>query len=97
MKVLTKEDVRGFKESARRQLYDMLAESIFGTPENEEDIRIKDFEPDDIQLEVVWWHGRWFGKWTWPTFKSKRIRGENRRNLVRLYLDKDGKLMQDEV
>jgi hypothetical protein len=95
--VLTKKDLKRFKESTRRQLYEMLAESIFGTPENEEDSRVKDFEPDDIQLEVVWWHGRWFGKWTWPRYKSKRITGENKRNLVRLYLGKDGKLMQEDV
>ena len=93
---LQNKDLKRFRESTRRRLYDMLAESIFGASKDEEDIKIKDFDADDVQLEVIWLHGRWFGKWTWPRFKSRRIRGENRKNMVRLSI-RDGKLMQDEV
>jgi len=94
---LRNRDLKRFSESTRRRLYEMLVDSIFGANRDGECTDLLDLTPDDVQLEVFWLHRRWLANYVLPKTKTKRIRGESRWILLRLYLDESGKLMQDEV
>jgi hypothetical protein len=66
-------DLTRFSESTRRWLYDRIVEIQFG---GERDAHA----PDDSELQVVYFAGRWFATWTdleeplWrPTPLRKRI------------------------
>lgn len=98
MEPLTSKDLKRFKESTRRRLYELEVELIFGTfKETDETRDLIDLSPDDIELEIIRLHRRWFVKYVLPKTKSIGFKRESRWIMFRLYLDGEGRLRRDEV